>query len=340
MASYKFVVVCKGSVDVGLGHLFRAKTFAKFLKQEGYDFTLIAITDKYVRNVLNGLHNDTHFVSHDTEAAEYILKNSFDVVVFDSISFAKEYILSIKKKVKHVASISPVFDSMKYVDSLFTRLNNFDSTKSSFTVYSGLEYIILNDTVKPISNNQYEENMNNEPFSVGITMGGADSSNNTKKVIKALNSVRHPLTIWTLLGEGYNHSYTELAEIIKKDKKHEVILARTNQNMWKLLGNCTLAITSGGLTYNEAVYAGLPVINLFESSEHAKRIPDIFTIDEIGFNMGAITDENLNKTVSLINNLINEPESLFNMRRRMKGKIDGKAPDRIIKAIVSNLERY
>ena len=36
------------------------------------------------------------------------------------------------------------------------------------------------------------------------------------------------------------------------------ILAKTNRSMWRVLGNCSLAILAGGVTSYEAAFAGCP----------------------------------------------------------------------------------
>ena len=72
--------------------------------------------------------------------------------------------------------------------------------------------------------------------------------------------------------EGYNHSYQSLVDVINRNNRHEIILAKTNRSMWEILSNCNVAILAGGLMLVESIYAGLPSINIFEKEWHEKQL--------------------------------------------------------------------
>jgi spore coat polysaccharide biosynthesis predicted glycosyltransferase SpsG len=326
-----FTIICKGSVEIGMGHLFRAKTFAKHLIASGYKLYVLAITDEHVRSSMQEIAQFTDFVESDKEAYKLLTGKTLDFLVFDTIQFSEIYFKQLKIKAKHTTSLSPVFNCMSSVDSLFTRLENQKNIgNKSTTVFAGLEYAIINDSCKLIPQSQFEQNLSLAQIPIGISMGGGDAPNKTKRILEAIVNIEKPLLLWVFLGEGYNHSYNDLVEIIKKDKKHEIILARTNRSLWYLLGNCTLVVLAGGLTYTEAVYAGLPTINLFESEKQAKNIPAAFQENNLGFNLGVLNDLNLKKMSTLIEELITNKDKIIQMRSRMSDVLDKKACERIL----------
>lgn len=329
--SLSYTIVCKGSVKIGMGHLFRAKTFAKHLIQQGYKIQVVAITDLSVRSALSEIELHTKFVESDEEAVELLAKENIDILFFDTIQLSEPCFDKLKIQARLTASLSPVFNCMNKVDCLFTRLENQENIyKDVPNVYSGIEYTIINDNCNLIPESQFELNIQKAQMPIGISMGGGDAPNKTKRILAAISKIEKPLLLWVFLGEGYNHSYNELVNIIKEDKKHEIILARTNRSLWYLLSNCSLVILAGGITYTEAIYAGLPTINLFESEDQERIIPKTFADKNIGFNIGVLNDSNLSKMSILIEQLIEDKTKILQMRERMHNILDKKASERII----------
>ncbi|MCB1208117.1 MAG: hypothetical protein KDK97_02260 [Verrucomicrobiales bacterium] len=97
-------------------------------------------------------------------------------------------------------------------------------------------------------------------------MGGSDAPNRTLSVLNELKKASCSLLIWVALGEAYTHSYEDLVAAVR-GTKHEVILIKSNESMWRVLqGSCVL-ICSSGLTPYEAAFVGLPSIILPERQE-------------------------------------------------------------------------
>lgn len=102
--------------------------------------------------------------------------------------------------------------------------------------------------------------------------------------------------------------------------------------MWRVMQNCALAVLAGGLTTVEAVYAGLPSVNLFERQEHSLVLQDLI---ERGACLtgGSFAPRSLQQTVSLINHLNRNRKALKIIRERSKGLFDTCGSQRILSQI-------
>jgi spore coat polysaccharide biosynthesis predicted glycosyltransferase SpsG len=136
-----------------------------------------------------------------------------------------------------------------------------------------------------------------------------------------------------MLGEGYTHSYQDLVDSIK-GSRHEIILAKSNDSMWRILSTCALTILAGGTTTYEAAYAGLPSINTLETNQHLFLIQEL--VDKgICLCAGTTFSESLNHLNSLILQLSQNPNELFAIHQRSKALISGLAAEKIVQEIHS-----
>ena len=103
--------------------------------------------------------------------------------------------------------------------------------------------------------------------------------------------------------------------------------------MWRVLSNCSLAILTGGLTTTEAVYAGLPTINLFDKREFIKVIPPEFFINRVSDNIGLFSQKTLRELNKLLEKYNDDRKLLWKMHKRCHGMLDQKGSERVLKKI-------
>lgn len=326
-------IICRGSKKEGLGHLFRTRTFAK-TAQNKHEIDIVAIVEDELKSVFHELPGLVHFVQRDEDILPYIQKYVADIVLFDLTSLEKDVTERAIKIPLLTGSLSPIFKHMSLIDICFTRSTRITQIQG-VKVFGGLEYAIFNDHCITIDDITYERNLNLPSFSIAVCMGGTDAANKTLKVLKALISLDNNFTIWVLLGEGYSYSYDTLVNTVRKTHQHEIILAKTNQSMWRIMSNCALAILAGGITSIEAVYAGLPTINLFERQEHI----DVMSKELIEFgaclNGGLFSQDSLKVLLNKLQFLYHNRDKLRLMRKSSKGLVDSKGSERVL----SELER-
>jgi len=331
----KLHIICKGSPKLGLGHLTRAKTFAK-VAAEKHHVCITAIIPKELECLFIKEKCEKKFVRNDLEVINKINAFCPDVLIFDLVDINESVFNRIKQNTALKVSLSPVFSLMKKVDLVFTRTKNVpDYPGVNFC--SGLEYSIFNDTCTRISSSEYKKNLQQNFLSVAISMGGADASNKTLLVLRELVKIENDVTFWVILGEGYSHSYQELVDCTRENPNHEVLLAKTNRSMWRILRNCSLAVLSGGLTTVEAVYAGLPSINLFEKPEHIEAVSEVLFESGVCINGGLLSDNSHKYLIDKLVELDKNRNNLWKLHQKTRKLVDGEGPVRVLKAVEDEL---
>ena len=265
--------ICKYGIKKGMGHLSRSKALAMAINEIYPEFVIdfIAIGDGFANKLFEGIKINTTFIENESDL---FLNKLYDVVFIDMLEacFLMEKIRNIRCKV----CLSPFFNRFEDIDILFHRTKYLDSNEVyPQLVYAGLEYTIIPDSCHRVPTYRYESALDNEYFPIAISMGGGDAANKTLNCLCELKKCEVPATFWVMLGEGYTHSYDQLVEEIRNDTKHDIILVRSNINMWQIMQNCVLCIIPGGVTAYEAAYAGIPFIAI--EQEERKR----FLINEL-----------------------------------------------------------
>lgn len=331
----KLCIITKGGTHIGLGHLLRSRTFAKYCAQFA-EVKIIAIMPNDLSAVFLEVREITHIVSLEQEAVVVAISYKPDVVVFDMLSFEEGFFLEIIKFAKLSVSLSPVFNLASQVNLLFTRTRYFTPLKKT-VIYGGLQYSVFNSHCTRIDDNHFMKTLGRESLTIGVSMGGGDAPNKTLEVIRTLAQVRHPCMFWVLLGEGYSHSYNDLVSAIEKDTGHEIVLAKTNRSMWSILAHCSIAILAGGLTTIEAVYAGLPSINLFEKKEHLDAMAQELLDAKVCVNLGLFTPSAVSDIKNVVESLIDRKSEIKLMRENTKELVDNRGPERIFEKILYHL---
>ncbi len=314
-------IVCKGGVNTGLGHLHRTISFIEDAKAFA-DFRLIAIIDKGLEVLFKDIPNAS-FVYNETDLPQALnsIPATIDHCIIDCVELNEDNQQLLRKKFQRIISLSPVFNNYDIVDVLFTRFTEAQYPPS-VKVYSGLQYSIFNNHCRQIEDYEYDKTLKEKSLTIAVSMGGVDAPNKTLKILEALAQLEIDLTIWVLLGEGYSHSYQDLVDTIKKDSNHEIVLAKSNRSMWKILSNCSLAIFAGGLTTFEAIFAGLPTINIFEKAIHQSIISKEIIAKNVSINLGLLSQETLDTLKQKLQLFYHNRQELLTMRQNTKGVLN------------------
>jgi spore coat polysaccharide biosynthesis predicted glycosyltransferase SpsG len=326
-------VICSGSTTLGLGHLFRARAFGRAIAGDA-NVRLTAIADPSMSSLFRDLPFPVSMIEFESELTQANLVA--DITVLDTVTLDRGLMAPLRRMSRLVASLSPVFDQMDAVDCAFFRHHPTEAQKTH--VFAGLEYAVFSEYCRPIPSDVFGVAARKNPLPVAICMGGADASNKTLRVLEALVACDSPLMLWVLLGEGYGHRYDELVRCVRGRPGHEVVLAKTNRSMWQIMENCALAVLSGGLTTVEAVYAGLPSVNLFERQQHATLMAESFYDRGVCLNAGVIGRTTLEGMRDLVAGLEADRLRLLHMHQQSRGMIDDGGAVRVLRALQSQLE--
>lgn len=332
----RIAFVCRGSRLDGLGHIMRSRTVAGALAGRAV-VQLCAIGDQTVIPLLQ--HHGLPFEVHADEQGLLRQLRCFapHVVVFDTMHIGDDVFAFAKQQAK-VASLSPIFSHLGSVDLLFHRTRHGGTGWGEWTdgprKFMGLDYAVVRQTCRPIPESVYEETLGHEVLSVAVSMGGSDAGNRTLRVLDALRAVPVRLLVWVLLGEGYAHAYEPLVECVRRDQRHEILLVKATDSMWRIMRACSLAVLAGGTITYEAAYAGLPSINLLDQPEHAFLIQELV---ERGCSRSAghPFDTAVSRAAIMVGELEQHRDELLVMHRACRGAIDGQAADRIARELTA-----
>ena len=164
-----------------------------------------------------------------------------------------------------------------------------------------------------------------------ITMGGSDSNQITKKVIKALSKSKLNVHLKVVLGSLSKLSDVQVKALSSNyDGNCQVI--KDVQNMAELMSESQLAITNSGLTKYEMANMGLPAIVISNNSKHAALMVEFAsygTVVHLGSNEEVTEETILGAVTALIKDEINRGK----MSNTGKQLVDGKGMERIFDSI-------
>jgi spore coat polysaccharide biosynthesis predicted glycosyltransferase SpsG len=311
----------------------RARTLAQSLRFAA-DTKMAVIGDEVARSVFREAERASTYFVDEADVPSLCEQFRPDALVFDTTRFAEEP-LARAAAGRATVSLSPVFDRLSSMDVVFhrTSVRGPDWPQGPRPeVRAGLQYAIVSGHCRTIAEEVYLRHLEQDMLSVAISMGGTDAANKTLRVLDAVNRVPERMLLWVLLGEGYAHSYEELVAH-NRGSGHEIIMAKTNESMWRILGSCSLAVLAGGTTTYEAAFAGLPSVNLLE------RPSNYFLIQELVEKRAAICagsqfEEGLPALEPLLRRLLSNRRELLAMHHKSKGLIDGLGAQRIAEEIV------
>ncbi|HKB05742.1 MAG TPA: hypothetical protein VKD90_26215 [Gemmataceae bacterium] len=331
LSTTRVLVVCRGSSEHGLGHVMRARTVASWLARR-MPVGVVGLGEPALLSPLLWGRGFTFWVEPDPAGVLARHRQlAPDVVVFDTTVFPEEPFAEIRREAM-VVSLSPAFNLQQHVDLVFHRTRSLTRDLTGLgpgvAVRRGLDYVVLRETCHRIPEEAYARNLERDPLAVAISMGGVDAGNNTLQLLSSVVQVPTPMLLWVLLGEGYAHSYQALADCASRNTRHEIILAKTTDSLWRVLETCSVALLAGGVTSYEAAYAGLPAIHLLQNDLGPPLVEEL--VDrEVGLAVGPPFASALLRVNVELSRLEKARGELLAMHRRSHGLIDGRGAERI-----------
>ena len=333
----RVMFVCRASARDGMGHLFRCHS----LIEETPDSI-----DLYL--VINGSAN--HFFTSSKLAAperiitqdkEFIaIANELkpDILIFDLNNLDKEIFATLAKD-RFTVCLSPLCQHISSVHQVFHRTSYLPGQIKGPQVYAGLDYAIISYNCQPIPDSICREHLNEPRLSIGISMGGGDAANKTLQVLKSLSRFSDESIIWVFLGAGYSHSYDRLVQESYYNQRQEVVLVKTNRSLWQVLRNCHLIILSGGITSYDAVYAGMPALNLLLSPDHSYSLKELVEKGAC-LNLEVFGPEALERLPETLSAINKDRDFLWKIHKNSQKLIDGKGSHRVWQRIMEGSREY
>ena len=306
--NYLFIAFDRVKESLGTGHIVRVIRIIEdladhsFLRGSNSKFSLITNSNFQSEKF------QSIFVHEPDEALkkidELIDLQKVDVICFDCLDFCSDAFENCNKNGVITVGIDTSFKHSAGLDIL---INPGIKNKQSFL--SGPLYSIHYEEIDP---KHQIENIE-EQKSLFICFGGLDFNNHLLKLSSYLNSISRYFEVNIVVS-------TESDLGLSKEFQH-INFYYNPQNFYELLRNSSIAIISGGILFQEAIYFGVPSI-IVPQYTHQYEIGMQKKLKKICLD---VTTEkpNYKTIIDKANNFISKPELLKEISFNARASSDG-----------------
>ena len=201
--------VCKGDVETGMGHIYRALTLATKLCQHQLKFycpedAVLGISK------IESLNYKVYRYSSEKELLELLKEHDPDTVINDILDTDCEYIQALKNCGFKVINFEDTGSGSAHCDVLINAL--FEWSGQQKNTFYGYQYECLRDDIYlyPV-----KKEISANVKTLVVSFGGTDINNATLSILKCLNKIELPedIEIRLILGIGYEHEQALAAEL-------------------------------------------------------------------------------------------------------------------------------
>lgn len=275
MKRKKIIFRVEGYKELGLGHIYNCITLAFSMIEHD---TLLVISEKSIEGIekIRETNLPYKIIKNDRDIDKIIKDFKPDIWVNDCLNTTKEYIESLKSKIKRVVTIEDLGSGIEVADAVINAL--YDSVNNKH-VYSGYKYVCLRDEFQAEQPVKFSEKVKN----VLIMFGGTDPANLNKMLYNSIlkfSEKYKDIKFNFITGIGYDN---EKNGVITLEDKNIYVYPNVPR-VTKYMKHADLAITSQGRTIFELAAMGVPSIVL---SHNKREQTHLFARLEHGFlNLG------------------------------------------------------
>lgn len=302
MKRKKIIFRAEGYKELGLGHIYNCITLAFSMIEHD---VLIVVSEKSAEGIekIRETNLPYKIIKHEGEINKIIEDFKPDIWVNDCLNTTKEYIESLKSKIKRVVTIEDLGSGIEAADAVINALYKPINDKH---VYSGYKYVCLRDEFQAEQPAKFSEKVEN----VLVMFGGADPTNLNKRLYNSIlkfSDKYKDIKFNFITGIGYD---AEKNGVITQKEKNIYVYPNVPR-VTKYMKHADLAITSQGRTIFELAAMGVPSIVL---SQNKREQTHLFARLEHGFlNLGIGKEVEQNLIENTLDWLINTQAIRKNM---------------------------
>ena len=346
-----FFIRVDGSSDIGTGHIIRCLAIAEILKNtfdkitfltkssagtliniiKNKGFDVIILKSDNVSSVENTSNFDIEIKIIKTHLKSS--KNDLNFLLIDHYELDINYESNLRDTFKRIFVIDDLANRKHDCDLLIDQ-NYYENFSSRYT------NLIPKNTIKLLGpkyailrlefiNSKKLTQKNFEPKKILISYGGSDPTNECKKILLAISSLKTREFHVTAVAGIHNKNFESLKKEFSSYENIEIF--QHIDNFSKLLSNTDLCFGAGGTTTWERMYFGIPSFVTIISQDQKESVEFLSKtghIINLGFSENMTHKEYL-KCLERINPKVLEKMSLKNQKL-----IDGNGTNRIKKQIM------
>lgn len=336
------------SREIGTGHLFRCRLLARRLRKQGASATFLTGTTH--SSLLRELEMEG-FEVYTLAAQEAIdpdgilarignRKSQGGILVIDSdlpSFYATGFQHRIRQSGLRLMMIAFRHDCQFVADLVHNQnllaLEHDYAVEPHTTLLLGPRYAILADAFQRLARERRD--IPRQVETVLVSFGGADSTNQTRRVIAALAAMEAaPRRIIVVVGALYAHT-SELEELLSQAQLNAEIHINTSE-MPGLMARSDLAITSGGLTVWELACVGTPNV-VISTSEPERQTGLLLRKRESCLYLGHHDRISQDQISGALSALMSDQEQRQRMSYSGKRLVDGQGTERVVDHMVAAL---
>lgn len=326
--------------QLGIGHVMRCKTIAdEWLKRGGNCIFLVADEESaHVIQQMGGaficLHSRWDNLEYETKTLlDCIATHAIKRILIDSYYVTPKYLSSISLHSK-IIYMGLMDEKIRPVDMIIN-YNITAETKWYHSVYGenvvkllGYKFFPLRPEFKNthIQIHQHVKNLL-------VTTGGSDSCHMALQLSKLL--LEHTdLGIHVVIG-AFNPDKNHLEQLQEENSRLQIY--QNVKNMAKLMEQCDIAITAGGITLYELCACNLPSITYAFADNQLASIKE-FQKQGIMESIGDIRIQTAgawqNSLIAILTDMCKKDKKRKKIAAKMKNMIDGDGAKRIVEQIL------
>ncbi|MBP2033794.1 UDP-2,4-diacetamido-2,4,6-trideoxy-beta-L-altropyranose hydrolase [Clostridium algifaecis] len=241
----------EGGSKIGMGHIMRTLVLAKELSLKNEVFYLCRDSIENKRGILKIQKNGFKVFSLKESILDVLFNINIDVLITDSYDVDEKYFVQTKNIVKHTVYIDDV-NSFDYPVNLLINQNvnaeDFDYQQKYKLL--GLKYLMIREEFR----NLPEKHINKQVKDIMITMGGSDTVNFTKTLLKWIKNLDFKFHI--VIGPSFQD-----IDYFKRIHQSNIEFY-FNANMVEIMKKCDMAVSASGSSMYELLASGVPSLSV------------------------------------------------------------------------------
>ncbi|MDD5090793.1 MAG: hypothetical protein PHQ23_07725, partial [Candidatus Wallbacteria bacterium] len=269
------------SVEVGLGHVYRALSLA----HEITDHELILVCSEDHSLMVNSTAGNDFLVRSFPEPSitEEIIRLKPDLLISDALNTRSCDIRKLKKSGASVVSFEDLGSGTRQADVVINEIYENPSLPGDNILW-GHEHFFLRDEFSEAKPHRFRKTID----SLLITFGGADKEDLTSMALMTVLEycIKSGIMIYIVAGPAYPYG-DKLQNLIDTCGYRGIVFTCATGVISGVMEKCQVAISSNGRTVYELAHMNIPSIIV---SQHLRESTHRFSCPENGFvNLGVYT---------------------------------------------------
>jgi spore coat polysaccharide biosynthesis predicted glycosyltransferase SpsG len=178
----------------------------------------------------------------------------------------------------------------------------------------------------------YKREIPEVAYKLLITLGGADPSNQTLKIVRTLQQLRlKRLETIVLIGPANPH--VQALQSVIKQSKFPMQLISNAENMPELMAWADLAISASGSTVIEMLFMGLPALVII-LADNQRAVAEALEDSDAAVNLGWNHTLSSNQIARKFMELVKAADVRSEMSHRGRNLVDGKGVERVLSKLL------